>query len=88
MTAPELRLEAARMRQRADAMLRLAKWVEDHDGGLQTRVLDLSQRGIDAATISASLQLSKGYVTNLRTSFRKQGVLRKRSKWDTVRVVM
>lgn len=85
MTPALIRLEAARMRQRADALVRLARWIEAQDNGVQTRVLDLSQRGVDAATISKSLQLSKGYVINLRTSFHKSGMLRKRTKWDKTR---
>lgn len=78
MTPAQIRLEAARLRQRADALIRLAKWLETDQGTPRERVLALSGDGVDAGTIAAILGLTRGHIDNIKAGLRQRGSLVRR----------
>lgn len=80
MTPAQIRLEAARMRQRADAMMRLAKWIEDRNGTSRERVQAMAGDGVDAGTIAAILGLSRHHIDNIKTDLRQRGKMRWRER--------
>lgn len=75
MTPALIRLEAARMRQRADALTRLARWMDSKEGSVPSRVLELSRDGVDAGTIGAIMGLQKTHVETIRAALRRRGKL-------------